>query len=337
MSDMLEYQRQLSTANEAETEQEVAGDESVAVSPQAASAMLAGPMAGVQRRALVQNMGQTLGNKGVQRMLSEVRRAASGTYGRSAASGLEGGSLEDDLADAVQSERSKGQPLPDDVRSSVERSLGHDMSKAVHTVNPDLNAAMGAKAFTSGNLMVFRSASDLHNPSIVKHESTHAIQQGFSTNKPTSIGAADTAHEKEAESNETVASAGGVHGHDDETVAMMRDEAVQRHGDDEEVAMMRDNSVQRDAEEDELQMMRDNSVQREAEGPEGEEEEIAMMRDTSVQREAEGPEGEEEEIAMMRDGAVQREAEGPEGEEEEIAMMRDNAVQREAETEEELA
>ncbi len=288
----MDYQNeQINQKVEAENENSVesAEMETPVVTPSAARTLLGGSMAGVQRRALVQNVAQNFGNKQVQRMLSEIRRASSGSIGRSAASGPEGGALEDDLADKVQQERANGQPLPDSTRSTLESSLGHDMSDLRVSVNPELNAAMGAKAFTSGQNVVLRDSGDMSDVSLLTHEATHAIQQNFSTAKPSSIGAADTEHEHAAEQN--AAGAGNASG-------------VQREGEEDELAMSRDEAVQREGEEDELAMKRDEAVQRE-----GEEDELAMSRDEAVQRE-----GEEDELAMMRDEAVQRE-----GEDEEMA------------------
>lgn len=283
-------------AQAADQEQEVEQDKAPMVPPPAAKAMLSGPMASAQRQALVQSVGQNFGNKQVQRMLGSVRR--------SAASGLEGGALEQDLSQKIQSERSNGQPMDSSVRRQAEQSLGYDLSKVrVHTgeTASDLNSQLGAKAFTTGRDIFYGAGQSPSDMGLTLHEATHTVQQGMSEDPPGSVGAADTAHEHEAHSNASNSGAavgGGVQREaEDDEVAMMRDSSVQREGEDDEVAMLRDPSVQREAEDDEVAMMRDPSVQREAD-----DDEVAMLRDPSVQREAE-----DDEVAMMRDPSVQRE------------------------------
>jgi hypothetical protein len=264
MSDaMREFEDKALKRLEDTQENEAAHEDSPTVSPATAGVMLSRKMAGVQRRALVEGVAQTYGNRQVQRMLNNVRRSAS--------SGPEGGPLEDDLASKIQSERANGQAMPSDVRREVEGSLGQDLSPVrVHTgsASAELNRAMGAKAFTSGRDIFYGEGQSPSDLSLTAHEATHTIQQGFSEAAPTSIGAADTEHEHAAESAAS-GSAEGVQRQEEDEVAMMRDPQVQREGEEEEVAMMRDPQVQREGEEEEVAMMRDPQVQRE-----GEEEEM---------------------------------------------------------------
>jgi Domain of unknown function (DUF4157) len=271
----------LKKAENEQANENVTGD-SPSVSPATAGAMLSRKMAGVQRRALVEGVAQTYGNRQVQRMLNNVRRSAS--------SGPEGGPLEDDLAGRIQAERANGDPMPSDVRREVEGSLGQDLSPVrVHTgsASAELNRAMGAKAFTSGRDIFYGDGNSPSDIALTTHEATHTVQQGFSEEAPKSIGAADTEHEHAAEAASSGAAEGVQRESEEEEVAMMRDPSVQREGEEEEVAMMRDPAVQREGEEDEIAMKRDDAVQRE-----GEEEEIAMKRDDAVMRE-----GEEEEMS----------------------------------------
>jgi hypothetical protein len=230
MSNEAMFERERSSQpSEAEAVSETIAEQTPVISPVAASAMLGGQMSKVQRRALVQNVAENFGNKQVQRLL--------GTVSRSASSGPEGGSLEEELADAVQSERGRGASLPESTRSTIESNLGQDMSQLKVSVNSDLNQAMGARAFTSGQNVVLRDTADLSDISLLTHEATHAVQQGFSTTRPTSIGAADTEHEQAAEKNATnVGSANGVQREaEDEELQMKRDEIVQREAEDEEL------------------------------------------------------------------------------------------------------
>ncbi|HEX2914625.1 MAG TPA: DUF4157 domain-containing protein [Chloroflexia bacterium] len=290
---------------QAETEEsnEVA-QETPSITPAAGAALLSGPMSGVQRRTIVESVGQTYGNRQVQRMLGTVRRSAS--------SGPDGGPLENDIAQRIQAERSSGQPLDGSVRREMEQTLGHDLSQVrIHTGGSagELNRELGAKAFTTGRDVFFGdnySPSDSH---LLAHELTHTIQQGMSEEPPSSVGAADTSHEQEADhtADHHVTSGGA---------------GVQREAEEEELQMKREDSIQREAEEEELQMKREDSIQREAE-----EEELQMKREDSIQREAE-----EEELQMKREDSIQREAE-----EEELQMKREDSIQREAEEEEVMA
>jgi hypothetical protein len=53
---------------------------------------------------------------------------------RSASAGLEGGPLEDDLAQAVQAERSNGKPLEPELRDEVEAATGADLRAASQAI-----------------------------------------------------------------------------------------------------------------------------------------------------------------------------------------------------------
>lgn len=316
---MMESLEQKVRQVEAEETPEAATEDTPVVSPAAATNLLSGPpLAGAQRRSLVQNVGQNFGNRQVQRMINTLRRSAS--------SGPEGGPLENEISDRIQSERSSGQPLDTGIRREVESSLGQDLSQVrVHTgsSSAELNRELGAKAFTTGRDIFFGEGQSPSDKELLTHEATHTIQQGFSETPPASVGAADTVHEQAADAAaHSTGSAGGVQREaEEDELAMKRDASLQREAEEDELAMKRDDSIQREAEEDELAMKRDDSIQREAE-----EDELAMKRDDSIQREAE-----EDELAMKRDETLQREAE-----EDELAMKRDETVQREGE-EDELA
>ncbi len=273
-------------AAEAENEvgSETAGQSAVA--PNVAAAMLSGPMAGVQRRALVQNVGQHFGNRQVQRMLGTVRRSAS--------AGPEGGPLEQDVTQQIQAERSHGQPLEAGIRREAEQSLGHDLSQVrVHTggSSAELNRQVGAKAFTTGRDIFFGEGETPSNKELLLHEATHTVQQGFSEAPPSSVGGVDTAHEHAAHAASQHAHSGGAGG--------VQREAATEDEPEPEVAKMHDFSVQRDPApateeeaEPEVAKMHDFSIQREA-APAMEEEaepEVAKMHDFSVQRTEEGEE-----------------------------------------------
>ena len=303
----------LKTNNQAESEMEADGGvaDVPKISPAAAKAALSKPMAGVQRQALVQAMGQSMGNKQVQRLLGAVSRSAS--------SGPDGGPLENDLAQRVQTERPNGQPLGADVRRDMESTMGADLSKVrVHTGNAaaELNEQMGAHAFTSGRDVFFSSKSTPSDKGLLAHELTHTIQQGMSEEAPSSIGAADTEHEHAAEAAASGAPAGGTAQReaDEDEVAMSRD--IQREGEEDELAMSR-----AEGEEDELAMSREEGEEDELamSRAEGEEDELAMSRE----------EGEEDEVAMSRDVQREQDLHNPEDYGGDLQMARDpNAVQR---------
>ena len=234
---MTDLQDERAAQLQVEETPEVEADQGPVVSPAMASSMLSGPMSGVQRRSLVESVGQNFGNKQVQRMLGTVRRSAS--------AGADGGPLEGDLAQTIQSERSKGQPLDAGVRREIEPSLGADLSQVrVHTgpLAESLNQDMGAKAFTTGRDIFYGAGTSPSDKELTAHEATHAVQQGMSETAPTEIGAANTAHEQAAE--HTAANLGGAVG-----VGVQREAA-----DEEELQMSR---IERaEADEEELQMSR---------------------------------------------------------------------------------
>ena len=98
---------------------------------------------------------------------------------------LGGGELSNDLESSVQSAKSGGRPLDDTVRAPMEKAFNADFSNVkVHTGGQadNLNRAMSARAFTSGQDVFFRSGE--YNPGssggkeLIAHELTHTIQQG---------------------------------------------------------------------------------------------------------------------------------------------------------------
>jgi hypothetical protein len=99
--------------------------------------------------------------------------------------GLEGGDVETDVARSIESAKGSGQPLHDEVRSSMERGFGADFSGVnVHT-GPKadaLNRSLNARAFTTGKDIFFGKGQ--YNPGstggqeLIAHELTHTVQQG---------------------------------------------------------------------------------------------------------------------------------------------------------------
>ena len=101
---------------------------------------------------------------------------------------LSGGELSDDVENSVQSAKSGGQPLADNIRTPMEQAFNADFSGVkVHTGNQanTLNRSLSARAFTSGQDVFFRTGE--YNPEnssgqeLLAHELTHVMQQNTGT------------------------------------------------------------------------------------------------------------------------------------------------------------
>ena len=97
---------------------------------------------------------------------------------------LTGGELSGDVESSVQSAKSGGQPMSDNIRAPMEQAFNADFSGVkVHTGSqPDsLNRSLSARAFTSGQDVFFRQGE--YNPGnsggqeLLAHELTHVVQQ----------------------------------------------------------------------------------------------------------------------------------------------------------------
>ena len=102
--------------------------------------------------------------------------------------GAEGGGVEPEVEKSIQKARGQGQPLPENVRSSMEGAFGADFSGVrVHTgaESDALNDSVGARAFTTGQDIFFGWGE--YNPGssagkeVLAHELTHVVQQNGST------------------------------------------------------------------------------------------------------------------------------------------------------------
>jgi hypothetical protein len=116
-----------------------------------------------------------IGNAGVQRLLrsAALHRQADGSN-----------SVDDAVANKIQSMRGAGQGLDDGVRRNLEPAFGEDFSDVrVHTGSEadELNHAVQAEAFTTGKDIFFRNGT--YNPGssdgqkLLAHELTHVVQQ----------------------------------------------------------------------------------------------------------------------------------------------------------------
>lgn len=200
-------------------------------------------------------MQRTLGNRAVQRMLGHVQRVPY----------EQGGELDDDLSNQINSSRGSGGRLDSGVAESMGQQMDYDFSGVnVHTdTNADrLSRSIGAKAFTTGSDIFFKEGA--YNPSssdgqsLLAHELTHVVQQGGQapSGGKLTVGPANDSYESEADSvaSSLTSPSGEV-------------ASAQRQEEEEELIQPKRDDVQRQEvpeEDDELMMMRDD-VQRQEE------------------------------------------------------------------------
>ncbi|MBI5927820.1 MAG: DUF4157 domain-containing protein [Chloroflexi bacterium] len=213
----------------------------------------------------VLQMQRTHGNQAVQRMIAAVQRSVM----------EEGGSINDEISQRINSKRGGGSGLDGSVQASASGALGYDFSGVkVHTdsESDQLNKALGAKAFTTGSDIYFSANSYSPGTSegqeLIHHELTHVVQQGGQApSGGLTLGPADDAYEREADHMAKSASAQG-------TASQPATAQAKRV---EEVQTLRDLGVQREGmpeeEEEAIQAMRDPNIQRQEEP---EEEELAQ-------------------------------------------------------------
>src|SRR5262249_22686482 len=99
--------------------------------------------------------------------------------------GVEGGTpVTPDVEAAIQGTHGGGQPLPETLRSSMERAFNTNFSDVrVHTdaQADQLNRSLQAQAFTAGRNIFFRqgeySPGNMGGRELLTHELTHVVQQ----------------------------------------------------------------------------------------------------------------------------------------------------------------
>lgn len=245
-------------------------------------------------------MQQTVGNAAVQRFLAQ--RQADGPS-----------EVQEETADAIRSKRGSGQALDAGIAEKAGSVMGQDFSDVnVHTdsQSDELNQQLGAKAFTTGNDIFFRSGA--YNPGqsdgqkLIAHELTHVAQQGAS---PPSVQGKMTVndpndqYESEADKVANVVmnhpeDAGIQRQEEEEPIQAQEmpeeEEMVQAQEEEEEPIQAQEipeeEEMVQTQEEDELQMQEEEELQMQVE-EEPEEEEIMPMVD-SIQRQDEIPEEE---------------------------------------------
>ncbi|HRQ36782.1 MAG TPA: DUF4157 domain-containing protein [Chloroflexota bacterium] len=212
------------------------------------------PMAGRLDATAVQHMQQTVGNTAVQRFLAQ--RSGSGPT-----------ELDDDTASAINQQRGSGHGLDDGMSAKAGATMGQDFSGVkIHTDSQadQLSHQLGAKAFTTGNDIFFRSGE--YNPAssegqtLIAHELTHVVQQGASApSVQGKMAVNDPNDQYEAEAD-----------HVAETVMAQPDD-IQRAAEEDELQMQEEeDELQLQEEEDELQMQEEEEelqLQEEEEEP----------------------------------------------------------------------
>ena len=94
-----------------------------------------------------------------------------------------------DVENRIQHSRGQGQPLGESVRAPMEQVFGADFSRVrIHTdgESHELNQAVQAKAFTTGQDIYFRGGAyepgSRGGQELLAHELTHVVQQNNSLN-----------------------------------------------------------------------------------------------------------------------------------------------------------
>ncbi len=127
---------------------------------------------GPERGRALDTLQHTLGNKAVQRLLTQRKGEAS--Y-----------EIDEDTSSRINHERSSGQSLDEKASNSIGAAMGYDFTDVrVHT-SPEasaLNQELSAKAFTTGKDIFFQEGAYDPNSSsgqeLLAHELTHVVQQG---------------------------------------------------------------------------------------------------------------------------------------------------------------
>lgn len=225
----------------------------------------ADPLAGRLDATAVQHMQQTVGNTAVQRFLAQ--RSGSGPT-----------ELDDGTASAINQQRGSGHGLDDGMAAKAGATMGQDFSGVkVHTDSQadQLSQQLGAKAFTTGNDIFFRSGE--YNPAssdgqtLIAHELTHVVQQGASApSVQGKMAVNDPNDQYEAEAD-----------HVAETV-MAQPDNIQRAAEEDELQMQEeDEELQLQEEEEELQLQEEDELQMQEE-----EEELAQAQEEEEEMQA---------------------------------------------------
>jgi hypothetical protein len=157
--------------------------EADAVANQVISASAQAP---VQRAALGEEEEEPLQMMRIQRAGPEEEELQMSRDSIQRAGGDLSGSfdVESGIEQQIQKSQGSGQALPDTATSQFAQTMGHDFSGVnIHTDSSadTLNRSLGARAFTTGSDIYFRSGE--YNPGssdgqrLLAHELTHVVQQ----------------------------------------------------------------------------------------------------------------------------------------------------------------
>lgn len=135
-------------------------------------------------------LASTLGNAHVGQVLNSPGLQRAGATSAQ--------QLDESVARAIEDRRGGGRPLEEDTRAEMEQSLGHDLSDVrVHTDSDahQLNEAVSARAFTTGNDVFFKQGTydpgSTSGRELLGHELTHVVQQREGTS---GLGAGEVSH-----------------------------------------------------------------------------------------------------------------------------------------------
>ena len=233
-------------------DKQISLDEKKAITRKAKTEAPAQSHAGGDKTGLT-SLQRQVGNRAVQRLLAQ--RSGDGPA-----------ELDDETASKINSARGGGQPLDSTVQAQMGTATGHDFSDVrVHT-GPEshtLNQQLGAKAFTTGRDIFFRSGAYSPGSSggqeLLAHELTHVVQQGTGRvggGSRMTVNAPGDTYEQEADSvAKTVTSSptaqAGVQRQEEQDELQMKRLQLQEEEDDEDV---QEKPLQLAEDEDELQM-----------------------------------------------------------------------------------
>ena len=201
--------------------------------------------------ATLTHMQQTLGNASVQRFLAQ--RSGGGPS-----------EVEEETAVAINSQRSSGHNLEEDMAAKAGQAMGQDFSDVtIHTdaQSDQLSQQLGAKAFTTGNDIFFRDGA--YNPSssegqhLIAHELTHVVQQGASmpsVQGKMTVNDPNDQYEAEADhvADKVMAQTGHAQLHEEEAgIQRQEEEELVQAQEEEEEEMLQ---MQEEEEEEMLQM-----------------------------------------------------------------------------------
>jgi Domain of unknown function (DUF4157)/Heterokaryon incompatibility protein Het-C len=115
------------------------------------------------------------------------------------------GPLDPELAARIAAARGGGKALPPATRAPMERFFERDFSAVrVHddAASRELGASLRARAFTLGGDIFLGPGASLADAPLIRHELTHVVQQRETRGSgPLTLGAPDTAPEREADAN----------------------------------------------------------------------------------------------------------------------------------------